>query len=370
MKHIYCYFILIFLFSCTSGNKEKKLQDLSQNPIELKASLLQCDSTIWSTRIVESIDDKIITLGYSSDKIFQVYQLDKNNLKSIGSFGKKGNGPKEFPVAADCYYDSHNKALSIFSRSANIIKCYKVDLSSIENLYHSEIWKTIDIKCAERDGYLWKKIVPLSDSLYIAAGGHFEGNNLLSMLDIKTNRIDKINIQYPDDKNDSPLLIKRSVYMEGALLRRSNSNQFLYCCSNWGNYAEIITMDNLNRPIRRQIITKDYPLYTTAPDGLNGKSLDNTLMGITASVTEQCIYLLPNFLTKKEFLDKAVKRDYPSGYCNILYQFNWDGDFIRSYKLDKPIRNFIVNSSNKYIIGSSIDLNNGEDVFAKFNIKR
>lgn len=195
----------------------------------------------------------------------------------------------------------------------------------------------------------------MSDSLYIATGGHFEGENLLSILNLKTNRIDKINIQYPEDKNDSPLLIKRSVYREGELLRRPSGNQFLYCCSNWGNYTEIITMDKRNKAVSRKIIAKDYPLYTTEPDGLNGKSLNNTLMGITASVTEKYIYLLPNLLTKKEFLDKTIKRDYPPEYCNILYQFNWNGDFVHSYKLDKSIKNFIVHSSDKYIIGGSLD---------------
>lgn len=114
MKHLYYYLILLFFLSCTSGNKEKRLQDLNQNPIELKALLLQCDSTIWSSHIIESIDDKIVTLGYASEKIFRVYQLDKNSIKPIGSFGEKGNGPKDFPAAADCYYDSHNRALSLF----------------------------------------------------------------------------------------------------------------------------------------------------------------------------------------------------------------------------------------------------------------
>lgn len=67
---------------------------------------------------------------------------------------------------------------------------------------------------------------------------------------------------------------------------------------------------------------------------------------------------MPYPLRNKDFIDKNDYKGYPTYYNNELYVFNWEGDFVKSYTLDKLIANFVVPEDDSYVLGSTIDSNN------------
>lgn len=368
MKTSLYFLVIIMVFaSCTARQKQDSLKKSSTNPKELKCSILHCDSTVWSPLIVCSINNKIVNRLYAFENIFHLYQLNINNtIDKIGEFGRKGNGPKEFQSIGECLYDEEKNILFMFSKNDNAIKVYKADMAFDKNLLSSNTWEVIDLSCDELRECRWGNILPISDSLYIGLGGNYNKNSMISEINLTTNKVNEINIPYPNDNIEVSTLIKQSIYLHGELLKRPTQNQYLYYCSNWGNYAEIITLDDNNMLLQRNVLANNFPIYSVGQDGINPESSKNTLMGIKAYVTKNFVYLLPNFLTKDEYLHKNKKDGYPSDYCDILYKFNWEAEFIESYKLEKPILNFVVDPEDRYIIGGSILLENGEYIFAKY----
>ncbi len=59
-----------------------------------------------------------------------------------------------------------------------------------------------------------------------------------------------------------------------------------------GNYAEIITLDSQAYISDRKVIADHFPIYKTAPDGLNPFYENESLTGLYSYVTDQRIYLM------------------------------------------------------------------------------
>ena len=163
-------------------------------------------------------------------------------------------------------------------------------------------------------------------------------------------------IFFPEDKCDTDPIIKRQIYNNGGICKKTNGNQYLYYCLE-GNYAEIISFDNPNK-VTRQVIINDLPIYTTADNGINPKGTNTNLRGLKAYTTNNYIYVMPYPLRHKDFIGKNDYKGYPTYYNNEVYVFNWNGDFIKSYTFDKLIDTFVVPEDDSCIFGVTIDSNN------------
>lgn len=186
------------------------------------------------------------------------------------------------------------------------------------------------------------------------------------MIDLKQKTMKELAMSFPPDGIDAAPLTKRFVYNCGELLKRPFTNQFLYYCKNWGNYAEIMTLEE-GKPVHRIIISEDSPIYTTAKNGIDSQSDKSTLMGIKSYVTNKYIYIMPNFENKEEYLSDK-KRNYPSSHLDRMCIFDWEGQFVKLYKLSKPISYFVVSPDDSFILGSCDDLKSGDLSIEKFQL--
>jgi len=259
----YLYFtILLACISCADSSRQR-IKSFSEKYTELKGETLPCDSVLLASRIVSFFDNNIVTIRYSGKYIFTVYHVDNNQIKEIGSFGKEGTGPNELSGKVNCYFDQIHNSFYIFDMNSNNVKSYQIDLSSVANLFNVNAWKQIQVPSFEKT--FWESFTPVSDSLLIALGGNTDKMNLLSIIDLKTKSMNELAIPFPHDGIDVAPLTKRFVYNCGELLKRPSANQFLYYCASWGNYAEIMTLED-GKPVHLKIISEDYPVYKTAAD--------------------------------------------------------------------------------------------------------
>lgn len=365
MKNI-CFFVLIGLLASCSNNRD--LKSISTEYSYLEGWVLPCDSMIGSSYIEGFYDGKILIRDYSNDRIFTVYDCINNQLKEIGGFGKKGGGPYEFPGNGkiECYIDELNSCLYLFwINSANALITYRIDITTMDNLFHAETWEQIEMPAVDEN--IWSMFLPLSDAFFVGLGGNYNTTNLLSALHIKDGKVDDLNIAFPKDGIDVEPVIKRFVYGAGGLLKKTSADKLLYYCANWGNYAEIITFED-KKVLHRQVITNEHPIYKLAPDGINRESEMNTLMGMESYVTDNYIYLLPNFLTKREYLYERNPDGYPNSYLKLLYVFNWEGEFEKAFEFSKPVRRFVVSPDDSFILASSDNPATGDVEILKFDL--
>lgn len=350
-------------FACTD-KKTNSLREIKTNFKQIENITLKCDSTVWSPRIVGFYKNNIITRMYSADNIFYPYQINGSDVIANKPFGKSGSGPNEIKNSAELFYDETKEIFYMFDVLGSIVDFYTLKVDSIEELSNLNRWNKHSLP--NKPKYVWKMLLPLSDTLLIGIGGATNNNDLMSKVNIKTKIINGFGVELPNDGVKADDIVKRYVYNDGELLKRPSSNQYLYYCTNWGNYAEILTLDKQNNLKNRKIIADVYPDYTTHEDGMNRKSLPKNLMGMRAYSTESYIYILPNFKNREDFFARSEDDDYPSRYSNKLYKFEWDGNFVEAYTLSKPINYFVIDPQDKFLIGMSLDLETSDYTFEKF----
>lgn len=355
MKHLHILFIFICV-SCSLNKNESFLDQLKENKnTKIEGSILKSDSIIWGRSLVDIIDNKLIIQNFNIDYAFTIFSIENNILVKEKDLIKKGNGPYEMIYPA-CFIDQATKNIYFYDINGTNITVYKINNKNLD-MHQTSNWTQNHI--SNIDNYFWSMtggFAIMNDSSYILLGGTLDKTNMLSIIDQNNKKIIDSNIDFPSDKCRTEIIIKRQIYNNGGIKKRATNNQFLYYCLE-GNYAEIISFKNKHKATRKVIIN-DLPIYTTADNGITPKGNDNNLRGLKAYTTNQYIYIMPYPLRHKDFIGKDNYKGYPIYYNNDIYVFNWNGDFIKSYTLNKLIDTFVVDESDTSLFGITTDENN------------
>lgn len=353
MKYYYLIFIFIYI-SCSSNKQESSLDQLKQiKNIKINGFVLENDSIIWGSNLIDIINHKLIIQNFNTDYAFTLFTINNDKLIKEKDLIQKGNGPYEMIYPA-CFVDKGTKHIYFYDINGTNINIYKINADPSNDIYQTQNWSKQNI--SSPNNYFWSMngaLTTMGDSTYILLGGSLFNTNMLSAIHIAENKVIDNNISFPSDNCDTELIIKRQIYNNGGLRKKTIGNQFLYYCLE-GNYAEIISFENSNKATRN-VIVNNLPTYTTSENGINPKGNENNLRGLKAYTTNNYIYIMPYPLRHKDFIDKNNYKGYPTYYNNDIYVFNWDGKFIKSYTLNKLINTFVVNDDDTYILGITIE---------------
>ena len=77
---------------------------------------------------------------------------------------------------------------------------------------------------------------------------------------------------------------------------------------------------------------------------------------------------MPNFKNKEEYLYDNKNKNYPNDHLYMMYIFDWEGQFVKLYKLSMPVRYFLVSPDDSFILGSCDDLKSGDLSIKKFKL--
>lgn len=363
MKYYYLIFVLICI-ACSSNRQESCLERLKQvNNIKISGSVLENDSIIWGDRLIDIIHDKLIIQNVNTDYTFTFFTLKDNELIKDKELIQNGNGPYEMIYPA-CFVDKATECIYFYDINGANINIYKVNASSPDDMYQTQNWSKHTI--LSLTNYFWSMngaFATLGDSSYVLLGGSLFKNNMLCVVQGTENKIVDTGISFPSDNSGAEPIVKRQLYNNGGIRKKTIGDQFLYYCLE-GNYAEIITFESPGKAIRK-VIVSDLPNYTTAENGINPKGNENNLRGLKTYTTNNYIYIMPYPLRHKDFIGKNDYKGYPTHYNNDIYVFDWDGNFVKSYTLNKLVCGFVVDEDDTYILGSTID-EKGEYRILKF----
>ena len=198
----------------------------------------------------------------------------------------------------------------------------------------------------------------------LVAGGRYRTKDILTVVNINNpTETTPLDFWPNDGFDDDNINVKQFVYRSNARLFKNKSlNKYLYVCAE-GKYVELFNIVD-NKITNRNAICELYPKYKAREDRLNYQILgnNNPNRGFSASVSNKYIYLMPY----NEYNDN--KEGYPWYYKNIMDVFDWDGNFIKRYKLDVPCTVFFIDGENDQLYTITEDMNTEESMLLRYNL--
>lgn len=118
---------VVVMFSCTANNNHITPLEVTKE-LKVKKSVAVPDGCFTEAFIYDSL---LVLVGYCDTSSFQIY--NKNNLKLIRKFGKKGKSPHEFhtplPFSTNSTSDLNNPVLHF--NDINLVRKQQIDFKKI-----------------------------------------------------------------------------------------------------------------------------------------------------------------------------------------------------------------------------------------------
>ena len=325
------YFIffcgLLFISSC-NDKVNIKIVTLPDY-IELTSSSKNLDIDLLIPGKIFIKGDKLIIFEQLSNDMFKVFDL--HSLKHLYSYGDRGRGPNEFiSVGGDNIIENNTEFVEIH------------DVSKLKFVYFSDssahIFSEKPISLLHLKNPI-NRFRKLNDSIYYF-DNIFEGDqkNEFTRLNIHTGERTYFS-PYPNWAKD----IKSSQQKYTTYLKSGNYNSFY----------EIIVLFYYRFPVMKFLDFDGNLIKEVHIDTHNSKfrdlNKDHTLYFVESSVlTDEYIYVLWIEKSKKD-----VETD-PDNFKPEILVFDWDGNVVGRYKLDKPVISFTLSEKTGKIYCTSL----------------
>jgi hypothetical protein len=318
------------MLSCTNNNKFVLEDEWEQKSIFLRGQIIG-ELDVDMSREIQIIDSLIVICDAYAEPVYKIYRMTgENKVERIAEFGTKGQGPNEFLFNMNM--QMKGDTLSIFDKS--LLRNYLIDCSSIVNNDISIVTENV------KNASYFNQFIKLKDGLYIGNGIFEEGMFAFYHNDSKIDA----NIPYPNDGINAGNMQKGMVY-QGCLAKQPKGNMLVYA-SFYGHIFEIYELisDSSIKKVFSDIY--EYPLYDDSggsPNQVIANFKEGNQTGFfDVSVTNEYVYAL--FCGEKD-----NEKDNDS--ANTIYVYNWKGEKIKKYFLDKNIVDMCIDSKNEKIYG-------------------
>lgn len=317
MKRI--YIILLVVLELLTACKEKATNTKLTFPEETILSKSEYhidDDQLGKIDGIQSNDSSLIVFDAHSGKSYTLFDLMTG--KYIGRFGEIGQGPGEIPLG--CIGQLNNNTYTAHLLSAGFIAQYRMD--SLRTNINSKPKTSTKIQFQFGDVYL-SKAIPLNDSTFMGAGvynGKYQYvlfNNKNQILDYST----EVYNTYDQNFNRYHKMISS----EGTLRKSPSKNRFVYSLYYSDNLDIFEIADNKINIIK--LIRERNPLLEPKQNGTfvtANPNLDCPIGYIDIAVGDSNIYALHS--------NQKATSQYSS---DIIRVFDWDGNPVKVYKLDK-----------------------------------
>jgi len=317
-----------FATSCKIKNEKYNLivKSFPLN-IELKGSTIKTTVNILNPKGIGISGDKVLIYDNVQKDLFKVFKLP--NLEHIYSWGNMGRGPDEFTFIDDNYIRCFDNELELVDHGT--LKRFVVNSNCLV------IKSTVELPTLQNPINNMQKI---NDSFYIANNIFEDVEYEHILIDVKSNRITNKFGKYPDD---------------GLNIKKGIDNYQIYYKSNISNpdrekfivfymYFNKIKIYNGHGNIEKIIILEDKEIDKYKIEHRD----DNPLYFGIPYATENYFYVLRLNQTENEIVGNI------DNFKPELLIWDWDGNPIANFKLDKPIIRFAVSEKHKKLYATSV----------------
>jgi hypothetical protein len=334
-KHYYLLFLLTILI-IPSCNKKISLYEGAQvvsskdfgEKIKLLGEELGFDC-IWEPHRIKLLDSLFLVINAKTDYHIQI--LNPKTLSEVGQFISYGKGANE--MIHPELVKSFNSNIWIFDQPSQNLYEFLSD-SFFSDLPPNPI-RTI--KLQEKSD----NVAVLSENQIISLTT-LTGKRRFNSFDIN-GKYQEIKGVYPV-KGDSEANLIMS-YTGDYTTNFKNRILMTYY------YTDLIEIYDFEGNLIKRIHGPNlfYPAFKEASDG--------EYRGIRSSEDSKFAYISPICVNNEVFILYSGKkyRDPDSELCNMIMVFDWEGNPLRQYELDKNVFTITVDAENKIIYGLSVN---------------
>lgn len=327
--------------------------------ISLKGICLVTDSALWGMKIDYVCDNRLFIQELGNTKQYGIYKVNGTKLQSEGSFLKKGNGPYEV-LHPDLWGHTKDSAFYISNFPGKLDRIYRI---SMKDVLDEKKWEVIQFPEPQKEMLFFPSVAIMNDSCCVLTGSGVNSESILSYMNFKSGEITELSFKFPGFRTaKDPCVMEHLVYCDAQLLKHPSLDKLLYACRS-GRYMHIIEIQD--KKIKRVI-----PLFSQEPSyEMNSKYKrlkEDSYRGIIAKATENFVYGLIIPYTKKEAKANESYKSLPNYFSDQLYVFDWDGNLIRKYLLDRPVCSFDVDETKGVLYATSYDSSN-EPIVIQYN---
>ncbi|WP_420387403.1 BF3164 family lipoprotein [Roseivirga sp.] len=336
MKNTLPFLLLCSVLACSSPQKHSKPDSpLQSQPTMLSSEVLNINldsvSRVFNMTLVDSL---LILSSPSKDYVFQI--IDIKNTRYIAPFGKKGNGPGEIRFPAYVQVDPQNQDnLLIFDK--NRFDIYSLPRQHILSNSHKPE------KIINKMDFNVQRAVKTHTNSYLAYGIF---KNRYALLNSEGDTI-KTYLDYPyEDEYNDMSYASLAMAFQGNILASPSGKKVVLATVQSANF-EIIDINNPMEPVLKSRLNSWKPEFVNESGG-NSISVafkQESRLGYTdIAVTNQAVYLLLSGRTRSEYGANASE-------SNDLHVYDWSGEPLAHYKLDRDISAFEISASGKELYG-------------------
>ncbi len=360
MKPILIILLLnIFLSGCNRNNINSPLEEFNSEVI-LVANVIDIDKELGFPGVITNSPQYLILQDISLQDNSYFIIIDKHSGLTINNFGIKGKGPNELlhPITLDYLYDNRIGIYDAINMKYNVY--------SLDNLISDhtlQVEKQVDGNIQTPiQGDRFMKVVSINDSLFVGMWSHPEGRYCLFNDEKNVKKLLYPNFPYDKKHEKESRYIKSFAFQYN--LKLSPDRTKLCAASLSCGHLELF---NISGDSLIKYLDKLYylPLYEKLPSDkvLGAVFFKESLPGFSyLDVTDEHIYLSIPSSIKKDIVHQVAVNDY-------ILKYDWEGNAITKYKVDRPIGFFTVDDRNQKIYATTIDTSSYEPKLVYFDLK-
>lgn len=356
MKNLLVFFCIV-ITSCTSMLEKYNVI------VELNGKKIETDSSYIGAYPQLLCDNLLFSKYRKNHYAACTNMLSENKILESKPILNIGNGPFEFHEIS-----LTKKGNSIFVLDGEITGNKLNSLTEIplsnnkDSITSPSSWKIFTLKDISSLRYASNSYVVLSDSTLLLPGAPFtEIGHLFSIIDYKKQKIKTLDF-WPSDDVDCDSLVKHSVYTDNCKIFSNEKGHYLYVCGE-ERFAFIFTIDNRKINILKELYNV-YPNYKDVGNG-NYNLEKRSPKRLKADVNNEHIF---TFLIEQDIEGNSVDDSRLARFGNTIEVYNWEGEHIKTIKLDHFGKNIKIFNDNKCLLLFSENPNTGDPEIWKYDI--
>lgn len=344
-----------FLFGCQ--NKEENAVELAVPVVSVTGTAMSMIPNKVGIYPVWIYEDLLFFGQVKKECEYALYAIREDTLIEYGEFLRRGEGPYELNIPKLKQYGDTLYMMGIFNGENKI---FKVAINEKENICQPQDWEV------ERwDTYLsLYDIAPLTHgSYYLACGRKNEDNERLFLFIPEKDTLIGLGCPFPDEEKAD--VIDKALIYKSYIKKHPQRDRFFVCTSDYGRYAFIFDYQNgkLEKVAQPWGVL---PAYESKQGKI--KLSDDCFLGTRdVAVTEKYIYISFYPYTQKETKER-VGNGQNWNDVDKIYVSDWDGDIVKIYQTDVPVRSFVVDKNDRYLYAVGAQEEADRDVIFRFEL--
>ena len=348
-----CYVILTLLFvlvACDGNRSDSPIGLFSDEINTIEEEYPVIDDSIISIDRLQSNNSYLVFIGGHPEKNFSLFSISSGEY--ICQFGTFGQGPGEILRGTEGYLSLDNK-FTAFDFAGRIFS-YNID--SVVNDRNTTPVPLLRYQIEDVD--LFSQVIPVNDSLFFGAGSYKETYQYV-LFDKSSNIID-YGVNIFNAFNNRFNASHKSLSNQGILIKHPVKKIFAYIVF-YSSNLDIIEVQENHINVVKMLRLRNPTGQPTPTDRYYSVDLDvSSPMGyIDIAPGTDYIYAL---YTDKKWIDNYGKGNQRNS--DIILVFDWEGNPVKKYKLNREVYCITVNESLNKLFASCINSESGWTITA------